>query len=171
MISQCEWTFPHDSPHLRKNWYHPDTIAHPAKMSVSLCQQILISYVSNPYSIILDPMAGIGTTAIEGMRIHPHATFYCLEYEHTFCQMMAQNVRQVHYHRCYLRRQVEMCVVLGFKFVPCPEHGTDCPLGLATHRRRLDKPSFWARYYMDKYGENSVYGRAFKHEHILVFRT
>ena len=46
--------------------YTSESIRHPAKMELSLCREIIKRY-SKLGDTILDPMAGIGTTIIEGM--------------------------------------------------------------------------------------------------------
>ncbi|MGH9076447.1 MAG: TRM11 family SAM-dependent methyltransferase [Acidimicrobiales bacterium] len=48
----------------RAGRYHPDCAAHPGKMLPDLASQIVVEY-SQPGSLVVDPMAGTGTTLIE----------------------------------------------------------------------------------------------------------
>lgn len=63
-------------PHLgklhRKNYYSQNAFHHPAKMHPELARWIIEQY-SSEGDLILDPMAGIGTTVIEAMLLGRHA--------------------------------------------------------------------------------------------------
>ncbi len=48
----------------RAGRYHPDSSAHPGKMLPALARRIVEEY-SEPGALVVDPMAGIGTTLVE----------------------------------------------------------------------------------------------------------
>ena len=79
---------------LRKQFYTVDSITHPAKMDIPLCCWILEHYI-NDGEIILDPMCGIGTTLIEGMRMFPKSIFIGVEFEDKFVKMAQANIHKI----------------------------------------------------------------------------
>ncbi len=70
--------------------YTEESIRHPAKMELNMCRQIIKLY-SKKGDLILDPMAGIGTTIIEGILLGRNVIG--IEYEQKFCDMANQNKR------------------------------------------------------------------------------
>jgi len=71
--------------------YTPESIRHPAKMHLGMCRQIIRLY-SKKGDIILDPMAGIGTTIIEGMLLGRNVIG--IEYEKKFVDLAAANIKK-----------------------------------------------------------------------------
>ena len=72
--------------------YTPESIRHPAKMSLHLCREIIKRY-SKPGDLILDCMAGIGSTIVEGMILNRNVIG--VEYEQKFVSMAEQNIKKV----------------------------------------------------------------------------
>jgi len=71
--------------------YTKESISHPAKMSLHLCREIIKRY-SKPGELILDVMAGIGTTLIEGMLLGRNVIG--IEYEQKFVDMATENIKK-----------------------------------------------------------------------------
>lgn len=69
--------------------YTSESIRHPAKMELNMCREIIKKY-SKKGDLILDPMAGIGTTIIEGMILGRNAIG--IEYEQKFVDMGKANI-------------------------------------------------------------------------------
>jgi hypothetical protein len=60
------WELPKISPTQQRFFrYHPTSWKHPARMDLVLCRKIIKTYTTKD-ELILDPMAGIGSTLIEG---------------------------------------------------------------------------------------------------------
>ena len=81
------WIFP--SERRLSITYYGKSITHPAKMSLHLCREIIKRY-SEKGDLILDCMAGIGSTLIEGMILGRR----CLgiEYEQKFVDLAQKNI-------------------------------------------------------------------------------
>lgn len=71
--------------------YTPESIRHPAKMHLQMCREIIKLY-SKKGDLILDPMAGIGTTIIEGILLGRNVIG--IEYEQKFCEMVLSNIKK-----------------------------------------------------------------------------
>jgi len=71
-------------------YYHPDSISHPAKMSVKLCRYILEKFTSSG-DIVLDPMSGISTTLLEASNLGRNAIG--VEYESKFVDMSKKSIK------------------------------------------------------------------------------
>jgi len=69
--------------------YSNKSISHPAKMSLHLCREIIKRY-SKKGDLILDVMAGIGTTCVEGMILGRRCI--AIEYEQKFVDMAQANI-------------------------------------------------------------------------------
>jgi len=82
------WTFPVNS---KRNTicYIPESIRHPAKMCLLTCRKIIKLY-SKKGELILDPMAGIGSTIIEGMILGRNVIG--VEYEKKFVDLAEKNI-------------------------------------------------------------------------------
>jgi len=78
---------------IRQLYYTPESIVHPAKMELSLCNWILDRYIQGGETV-LDPMCGIGTTLVEGMRKYPYCTFIGVELEKKFCDLASKNIQK-----------------------------------------------------------------------------
>src|SRR6266498_4829503 len=62
----------------RAGRYHPDSSAHPGKMLPALARRIVEEY-SEPGALVVDPMAGIGTTLVEAAALGRRAVGVELE--------------------------------------------------------------------------------------------
>lgn len=76
---------------IRQKYYTPESISHPAKANISMMHWILKKFVKDG-DLVLDPMCGIGTTMIEGMRLFPNSLFIGIELEHKFVNMTKANI-------------------------------------------------------------------------------
>ncbi len=72
--------------------YNSESIRHPAKMELNMCRKIIKLY-SKPGDLILDPMAGIGSTVVEGMILGRNV--FGVEYEDKFVKLAAKNISKV----------------------------------------------------------------------------
>ena len=85
------WQFPKISPiKQREGYYCKESIQHPAKMPTYLAQAIILTYTKED-DLILDPMAGIGTTVIEAIKLGRNAIG--VEYEKKFAEICNKNLR------------------------------------------------------------------------------
>lgn len=81
---------------LRKRYFEPASTQHPAKMDLPLCRWIIDKFCYKDESeIILDPMAGIGSTLIMGMLMRPNSLFIGVELEDKFVKMARANIKKV----------------------------------------------------------------------------
>lgn len=89
----AEWVFRRDTA-FRKQFFVPDSFAHPAKMDAQLLIKIVGDYTEIG-DVILDPMAGSGTTMLACMMGR-----HCLliELEEKFCKMCRDNWEIVRMH-------------------------------------------------------------------------
>ena len=71
-------------------YYSDESFRHPAKMPPALASAILTAY-TKPGDTVLDPMAGIGTTVCEAIRLGRNAVG--VEYEQKFVRMANDNLR------------------------------------------------------------------------------
>jgi len=83
------------SRQLRKGRYMPDAIKHPGKMLPTIARYAIHTYTS-PGDVVLDPMAGIGTTVIEAMHLGRHGIG--VEYEPRWADLAAANIRLAERH-------------------------------------------------------------------------
>ncbi|WP_313887025.1 TRM11 family SAM-dependent methyltransferase [Salinispora arenicola] len=75
---------------LRRGRYTPESLTHPGKMLPTIPRYAIRTY-TNPGDLVLDPMAGIGTTVIEAMRLGRHGVG--VEYEAEWVAKAADNIR------------------------------------------------------------------------------
>jgi DNA modification methylase len=88
-----EWKFKRDTA-FRKQFFVPDSFAHPAKMDAQLLIRIVETY-TKPGEVILDPMAGSGTLMLActlGRNV------VLVELEEKFCKMCRDNWEIVMMH-------------------------------------------------------------------------
>lgn len=78
---------------VRQKYYTPESITHPAKADIPMMHWILKKFIQEG-DIVLDPMCGIGTTMIEGMRLFPNSLFIGVELENKFVKMVRANIRK-----------------------------------------------------------------------------
>lgn len=123
----------------RKQFFVPDSFAHPAKMDAQLLIWIVEKYTAEGETI-LDPMAGSGTTMLAcGLG----RNCILVELEDKFCKMMADNWNE---------DTIKLCEQAGFTY-------------LERHYRKLTAQSFWRTIYHQKHPEVEQ----INHEDILVF--
>lgn len=79
---------------VRKKYYTSESVRHPAKAYIPMMIYILKKFVKDG-DIVLDPMCGIGTTLIEGMRLFPNSFFVGVELEDKFVKMTQDNIKKV----------------------------------------------------------------------------
>ncbi|MBM7079341.1 TRM11 family SAM-dependent methyltransferase [Micromonospora humida] len=79
----------HPSRDLRRGRYTPESLAHPGKMLPTIARYAIRTY-TNPGNVVLDPMAGIGTTVIEAMHLGRHGVG--MEYEAEWVAKAADNI-------------------------------------------------------------------------------
>ncbi|MFG1885606.1 DNA methyltransferase [Micromonospora sp. NPDC049102] len=78
------------SRNLRRGRYTPESLTHPGKMLPTIPRYAIRTY-TNPGDVVFDPMAGIGTTVIEAMRLGRHGVG--VEYEAEWVARAADNIR------------------------------------------------------------------------------
>ncbi len=84
------WQFPRVSPiKQREDFYCKEAMSHPAKMPTYLAQAIILTYAKEG-DLILDPMAGVGTTVIEAVKLGRKAIG--IEYEEKFVKLCRRNL-------------------------------------------------------------------------------
>lgn len=79
----------------RRGRYLPDAIAHPAKMLPALARHAIAAY-TQPGDLVLDPMCGIGTTAIEAA--YTGRTSIGIEYEPRWAALAAAGLTHAARH-------------------------------------------------------------------------
>lgn len=79
---------------IRQKYYLPESITHPAKADIPMMIWILKKFVQDG-DIVLDPMCGIATTLIEGMRLFPNSLFIGVDLEDKFVKMAKANIRKI----------------------------------------------------------------------------
>jgi hypothetical protein len=77
------------SRELRKGRYTPESITHPGKMLPTIARYAINTY-TDPGDLVLDPMAGIGTTMVEAMHLGRNGVG--IEYEDRWAALAAVNI-------------------------------------------------------------------------------
>lgn len=78
---------------IRKKYYIASAVKHPAKADIPMMIWILKNFVKDG-EIVLDPMAGIGGTLIEGMRLFPNSLFIGVELEERFVKWTNASIKK-----------------------------------------------------------------------------
>lgn len=78
---------------VRNKYYVTNAVRHPAKGDIPMMIWILERFVKDG-EIVLDPMAGIGTTLLEGMRLFPKSLFIGIELEHKFVKWTNASIKK-----------------------------------------------------------------------------
>ncbi|MGW0252177.1 TRM11 family SAM-dependent methyltransferase [Nocardia goodfellowii] len=73
----------------RRDRYHPDSTAHPAKMFPAIVAHAVATY-TRPGDLVLDPMCGIGTTLVEALHLGRRAVG--VEYESRWAELARTNI-------------------------------------------------------------------------------
>ena len=80
---------------LRKKYFGEASIRHPAKMDLPLCRWIIDKFcLKDKSEIILDPMAGVGSTLIMGMLMRPKSLFIGIELEEKFVKWANASIKK-----------------------------------------------------------------------------
>jgi hypothetical protein len=74
---------------LRRDRYTSESITHPGKMLPTIARYAIHTY-TDPGDLVLDPMAGIGTTMVEAMHLDRHGVG--VEYEARWAALAAANI-------------------------------------------------------------------------------
>jgi hypothetical protein len=74
---------------LRRGRYTSESITHPGKMLPTIARYAIHTY-TDPGDLVLDPMAGIGTTMVEAMHLDRHGVG--IEYEARWAALAAANI-------------------------------------------------------------------------------
>ena len=152
----------------RKQFFVPDSFAHPAKMDAQLLIWIVEHY-TKPGEIILDPMAGSGTTMLActlGRNV------FLIELEEKFVKMCRDNWAEVRM-RPQLGYDMGICDIkqgdarnlehiLFDKIISSPpwaEVGTDIPV-TGRHHQVVRKDSTHTLEYVDKIVTSPPYAKA-----------
>jgi tRNA G10 N-methylase Trm11 len=77
------------SRELRKGRYDAESMTHPGKMLPTIARYAINTY-TRPGDVVLDPMAGIGTTMVEAMHLDRHGIG--VEYETRWAALAAVNI-------------------------------------------------------------------------------
>ncbi|MDI6101203.1 DNA methyltransferase [Actinoplanes sp. NEAU-A12] len=83
------------SRELRRGRYTPESITHPGKMLPTIARYAIHTY-TDPGDLVLDPMAGIGTTMVEAMHLDRHGVG--VEYESRWAALAAVNIALAEKH-------------------------------------------------------------------------
>lgn len=78
---------------MRKKYYIASAVKHPAKADIPMMVWILKKFCKDG-DIVLDPMAGIGGTLIEGMRLFPNSIFIGIELEEKFVKWCNASIKK-----------------------------------------------------------------------------
>lgn len=93
-----------------KGWKHfftEDSVTHPAKMNLNLLRWILSNY-TKPSQVVLDPMAGTGSTTILAAAMGRHSI--AVEYEPKFCKLIEENIWRTHNHSTLTPKGKMACI-------------------------------------------------------------
>ncbi len=92
-----------------KTFFDEDSIKHPAKMNLNLLRWILKTY-TEPGQVVLDPMAGTGSTVILAALLGRDGI--AVELEPAFCEMIKENISRTK-KQSSLMMQGEMICIQG----------------------------------------------------------
>lgn len=93
-----------------KGWRHfftEDSVTHPAKMNLNLLRWILSNYTEKN-NVVLDPMAGTGSTTILAAAMGRHGI--AVEYESKFCKLIEENIWRTHNHGTFTPKGKMACI-------------------------------------------------------------
>ncbi len=90
------WELPKMSPKKQREHYVPESFEHRARMDVLLCRKIIEEY-TEPGELILDPMAGIGTTLVEGALLNHDVIG--VELEKKYVEITKKNIEKLERYR------------------------------------------------------------------------
>jgi hypothetical protein len=87
----------------RRHRYLHASLAHPGKMLPSIARYLIATY-THPCDLVLDPMAGIGTTPVEAIHLARNAIG--VEYEHRWARLAEANLAHARGHGATGRAQI-----------------------------------------------------------------
>jgi len=93
-----------------KGWgafFSEDSVSHPAKMNLNLLRYILKTYTEKG-DVVLDPMAGTGSTIILASNMGRHGV--AVEYEAKFCKMIDENIYLLEKQVGFVPRGKAICI-------------------------------------------------------------
>ncbi len=90
-----------------KDHFTADSITHPAKMNLNLLRWILKTY-TKPGEIVLDPMAGTGSTIVLASLLGRHGV--AVEYEPQFCKMIDENINRTRVQSSLMSKGAMTCI-------------------------------------------------------------
>jgi len=93
-----------------KGWKHfftEKSISHPAKMNLNLLRWIISTYTESA-DVVLDPMAGTGSTIILASTMGRHGI--AIEYESKFCEMIEENIQRALNQHTFTKKGEMACV-------------------------------------------------------------
>ncbi len=90
-----------------KDFFTDESVAHPAKMNLNLMRHILKTY-TKPGDVVLDPMAGTGSTIILASLLGRHGV--AVEYEPRFCEMIRENIKRSERHSTLTSKGSMVCI-------------------------------------------------------------
>jgi len=73
-----------------KQFFTDESTTHPAKMNLNLLRHVLEAH-TDPGDVVLDPMAGTGSTVVLAAMLGRHGI--AVEYEPHFCDMIRENIK------------------------------------------------------------------------------
>jgi len=91
-IEEEVWSFPKIGSKKQRVWYTPDSVSHPAKMNTLLTRKLITTF-TKAGDVVLDPMAGVGTTLVEGMLLGRNVVG--VDIEEKFCKLIEGNLENV----------------------------------------------------------------------------
>lgn len=142
----------------RRGRYLPASVWHPARMLPALASQIITTY-SQPGDLVIDPMAGIGTTLIEA--IHARRDAIGVELEQHWVDIAADNIRHARDHGAKGNAQIHQADACALPRALPAEIGRAAlvmfspPYGRFVHGRVEPDPNGqgiqrWANIYTDR---------------------
>ena len=90
-----------------EHFFTKDAVSHPAKMNINLLRWILSTFTETN-NIVLDPMAGTGSTIILAASMGRHGI--AVEYENKFCKMIDENIDRTNKQRTFAPRGEMVCI-------------------------------------------------------------
>lgn len=140
----------------RAGRYHPDGVAHPAKMLPAIAAHAITHY-TRPGDLVLDPMCGIGTTLVEALHLGRHAVG--VEYETRWAAIAATNIDHARTSGCDQNAAVftgdarKLTTVLPADYLDTVDLIiTSPPYGDSTHGHVTVKPGDGVRKINHRYG-------------------
>jgi len=92
VIKEEIWQFPKIGSKKQRIWYTPESVSHPAKMNTLLTRKLITTFTKKG-DLILDPMAGVGTTLVEGMILGRNVVG--VDIEDKFVRLIEGNLKNV----------------------------------------------------------------------------